>query len=72
MKLLLINPILPELFSRAHNLPLGYLSLDAWLTKHGHEVDLLFPEQHLWREPQILDYIDKNRPDMIGMGGFFD
>ncbi len=72
MKLLLINPILPELFSRAHTLPLGYLSLDAWLTKHGHEVDLLFPEQHLWRGPQILDYIDKNRPDMIGMGGCFD
>jgi len=61
MKLLLINPILPELFSRAHLLPYGYLALDAWLTKHGHEVDILFPEYHLWREPQILDYIVPDR-----------
>jgi radical SAM superfamily enzyme YgiQ (UPF0313 family) len=72
MRLLLINPVLPDSFSRSHLLPFGYLALDAWLTNHGHTVDLLFPEQRLWREPQILDYIAESKPDIIGMGGLYD
>jgi radical SAM superfamily enzyme YgiQ (UPF0313 family) len=72
MKLLLLNPLLPKHFSRGNPLPMGFLALDAWLTRHGHQVEIVLPQYKLWTEQRILERIEAAQPDMVGMGGFFD
>ena len=53
------------------NFPMGYASLDSVLTKHGHEVELLFTVAYLLTEKDIESKVKESKAQVIGIGGMW-
>lgn len=53
------------------NFPMGYAALDSVLTKHGHEVELLFTVAYYLTEKKIAQKVKESKAQIFGIGGMF-
>ena len=53
------------------NFPMGYAVLDSVLTKHGHEVEMLFTVAYHLTENDIAKRVKESNAQIIGVGGMF-
>lgn len=53
------------------NFPMGYACLDSVLTKHGHEVEILFTVAYCLAEKDIARRAIESKAQVIGIGGMW-
>lgn len=70
MKIMLIQ-VEPADDIQDFNFPMGYAALDSVLTKHGHEVELVFTVAYHLSDQDIIKKVKESKAQIIGMGGMF-
>ena len=70
MKIMLIQAEPPD-DTQDFNFPMGYAALDSVLTKHGHEVELLFTVAYYLTEEKIAQKVKESKAQIFGIGGMF-
>ena len=70
MKIMLIQAEPPD-DVQDFNFPMGYAALDSVLTKHGHEVELLFTVAHYLTEDKIARAVKESDAQIFGIGGMW-
>ena len=71
MKVLFILPDFTDMKSDACVFPFGYAALDSVLTKHGHEVEIIFPGANLLSINDVCKLVKNWDTDIIAVGGLF-
>lgn len=70
MKIMLIQVEPPDDI-QDFNFPMGYAALDSVLTKHGHEVELVFTIAYHLSDQDIIKKVNESKAQIIGIGGMF-
>ncbi|MBU4212471.1 MAG: cobalamin B12-binding domain-containing protein [Verrucomicrobia bacterium] len=70
MKIMLIQ-VEPADDIQDFNFPMGYAALDSVLTKHGHEVELMFTVAYHLSDQDIIKKVKESKAQIIGLGGMF-
>ena len=70
MKIMLIQAEPPD-DVQDFNFPMGYAALDSVLTKHGHEVELLFTIAYYLTKEKIAHKVKESKAQIFGIGGMF-
>lgn len=70
MKIMLIQAEPPD-DTQDFNFPMGYAAIDSVLTKHGHEVELLFTVAYYLTEEKIAQKVKESKAQIFGIGGMF-
>src|ERR1035437_1011596 len=68
MKVLLINPPIRE-NAKPINFPIGLGIIASVLLENGHEVEVLDINALRLSQDQVISYLKKYSPDLIGIGG---
>lgn len=70
MKIMLIQAEPPDDI-QDFNFPMGYAALGSVLTKHGHEVEILFTIAYHLTEKDIIKKVKESNAQVIGIGGMW-
>ncbi|MDO8137736.1 MAG: cobalamin-dependent protein [Candidatus Brocadiales bacterium] len=71
MKIMFIHPDFPETWSDDSIFPFGYASLDAVLTRQGHEVEILIPSTSHLSVNDLPERIKHSKAELFALGGLF-